>query len=47
METLAWAVRFACTPVFYVIDWLFNDNEYDQLVAEQHQRNIDRSFEGE
>lgn len=47
MEALRWAVSIACTPVFYVIDLILNtDHEYEQLIAEQQQRNIAR-YEGE
>ena len=45
METLRYAIAFVVTPVFYVIDWLLNDKEYEQLIAEQHLRNVERSFE--
>lgn len=47
METLRWAVSFVCMPVFYVIDWLTTDTEYDELMAEQHARNVARSFDNE
>jgi hypothetical protein len=45
VETLRNFVSFLCVPVFYVIDWLLEDGEYDQLIAEQHARNVARSFD--